>query len=307
MGKINVCIATDDKYAKHCGVVITSALKNAASRDELHFYILDGGLSKESAKRLKNLGANVSLIEIDKSIFKPYEVVTSAHWALPTLFRLKMPSVLSQLDKVIYLDCDVVVNASLNDFFNLDIDNFYIAAVNDYSGENSAKRIGLKDTKYFNAGVTLVNLASWRKNNIEEKCFDYLEKNYKHLKFGDQDVMNFVLEGSVYYLDQSYNYIVPSAFQTKKEKQAWEKYRNLVKIIHYAGQKPWEIYYKNTLKDEYWKYYILTPWEADAPYEKFKKAQNFANFRPFLIFRFIKRYPFFPFIGKTKEFLRFFK
>jgi len=307
MGKINVCISTDDNYAKHCAVVMKSAVENALPEDDLHFFILDGGISGENISRLKGITQNVEIVEIDKTIFEPFEAAVSKMWALPTLFRLKMPSLLKNLDKVIYLDCDIVVNASLAKLFNLNIDDYSIAAVNDYASEVSAKRLSMKGKKYFNAGAILVNLKAWRKKDIEAKLLDYLEKNSDKMKFADQDIMNPVLEGEVLYLEQGFNYIVPSAFQTKKDVKWWDENRENITIIHYAGQKPWEIYYKNTLKDEYWKYYKMTPWQKNEPYEAFKKAQDFANFKPFLILRFIKRYPFFMFSKRFFEFLRFFK
>ena len=55
MSQINVCLSSDNNYAKHAGVVIASILYNAASDDNLVFYVLDGGINTEVKKDFDKL------------------------------------------------------------------------------------------------------------------------------------------------------------------------------------------------------------------------------------------------------------
>ena len=122
--KINVCLACDDNYSKYAGVTIASILVNAAENDELEFYILDGGITQDNKSKLLSLrnireGA-INFVKIDNEMFNDYlNIKTHDYIAIPTYYRLKLPTLLPNVSRVIYLDCDVVVNTSLNDLFNI--------------------------------------------------------------------------------------------------------------------------------------------------------------------------------------------
>ena len=93
--RINVCVACDDNYAKHAGVVIASALKNAEKNDELHFYILDGGIKEENKSRILELkeikDCEIQFIQINETLFEDYKKVqTHEYITIATYFRLKL-------------------------------------------------------------------------------------------------------------------------------------------------------------------------------------------------------------------------
>ena len=117
MSRINVSLACDNNYAKYAGVVIASILANANKDDNLFFYILDGGISAEykqqilSLKKIKD--CEISFIAIDETLFEDYKKVqTHFYITLPTYYRLKLPSLLPDIDRIIYFDCDFVICSS---------------------------------------------------------------------------------------------------------------------------------------------------------------------------------------------------
>ena len=73
MNKINVCISCDDNYARYAGVVITSVLINATGFDNLHFYILNGGISDENKNKIQSLSSirdcKIDFVDIDENVF----------------------------------------------------------------------------------------------------------------------------------------------------------------------------------------------------------------------------------------------
>ena len=112
------------------------------------------------------------------------------HVTLPTYFRYKIGNLFKDISTLLYLDCDVIVKKSLGKLFDIDLKDNYCAMILDAESQREAKRLGLK--KYFNAGVMLINLDLWRKDNLEKKLFDYTIKNAKKIFWQDQDVINIV-------------------------------------------------------------------------------------------------------------------
>ena len=279
---INVCVACDDNYAKFAGVVIASILNSANQKDELSFFILDGGISdtkKQEILSLKKLkDCDINFVEIDESLFDDYKKIkTHSYLTIPAYYRLKLPSLLPNIDKIIYLDCDTVVNTSLSQLFNANIDNFAIGAIRDIN-----RRMLKSNPKYFNSGVLLINLKYWRANNIEEKLLQFTKDNIDNIKVGDQEVLNRVLNNEVKILEDNWN-VQSSNFINRSS------YTNTPKIIHFvAKNKPWKKNCFSYHKNLYYKYLQLTPWKlGDEELSKALKTNLFGyvKYRPFFWLR----------------------
>ena len=158
MNRINVCLSTDDNYVKYASNVILSALSNKNPDDEYKFYILHSLLSDESKKILESYDG-VELCPVDSANYAPYFNNSACpHVALPTLYRLSLPSILSEVDRVLYLDCDLIVLKSLAEFFSTELlENQYAACVPDSCYKGHMKRMGMEDNGinfYFNVGIS---------------------------------------------------------------------------------------------------------------------------------------------------------
>ena len=232
---INVCLAFDDNYAKYAGVVIASILSNAAPEDKLHFYLLDGGVSVENREKilkLKNLhDCEIDFIEIDESLFEDYKKVkTHVYITLATYYRLKITSLLPDVDRIIYLDCDVVVNSSLKELFESSLGESSFAGVNDLN-----LRMVRKNPGYVNAGMLVMDLKNIRKYGIEEKFLEYTKENVDKISCGDQEIINEVCKGDIVLLDERWN-VQSSNFVNRSS------YTKNPRIIHFvARKKPWHV------------------------------------------------------------------
>ena len=254
---INICLSSDDNYAKHAGVVIASILYNANSDDNLIISILDGGISEKykneilSLKSIKN--CEINFIKIDNAMFDIFkDIQTHAYISLPAYFRLKMPTFLPEAKKVIYLDCDVIVNTSLKELYETDIDNYLLAGVLD-----SKRRMIKKNPTYINTGVLLINIEKLREDNLENKVLEYAKQNAKKIKFGDQEIINDVCKGKIKLIDKEWN-VQSSNFVNRS------CYTHNPKIIHFVSQrKPWHFGSFSYHKNFYFKYLQLTPWKLD--------------------------------------------
>ena len=265
MQNYNICFSLDSKYTEQFTVSAVSILKNADIDENINFYILDGGLTekdKSNIELLKNIKAfNIEYIEIDEKDFKDCPMLKEKsdehkdyHVTLPTYFRFKLPELLPNLDKVLYLDCDVIVRTSLKELFSLSFKDKAVAMVEDVETKRESDRLNIK--KYFNAGVMLINLDYWRKNSVSVKLFEYAKKNKKTILWQDQDVINAVLDNKIKSLNLKWNYQY-FLYDEIKEKELAE-----CSILHLAGRfKPWLMPFEHFVYDYYYYFLALTPYK----------------------------------------------
>ena len=271
--EVNVVMATDNNYVYPTIVAITSALENKKAATQLKFHILlSGDFSNDNRQKVLNLsqlynGCKINLIDMGES-FK--EARTRLHITTAAFYRLKLPGILKNLDKCLYLDGDIVVNTDLMEIYNTDVTDAYIAGVKDFGaqswGPEYAKLLDINDmSQYVNTGVLVMNLKKMREDSLEEK-FNKFIPNLK-LRTGlhchDQDVLNSVCYGKIKHIPFKYN--VMTHFNVTSEK-AWvgkattcytrdewiEAVRN-PQIIHYSGSKPWK-QVNVRLKEKWWEY-----------------------------------------------------
>lgn len=286
MTEINICLACDNNYSKYASVVIASILDNLDNKNITHFYILDGGITKENKNKILELrkikNCYIDFIYVDENKFEIYKQInTHKYITLPTYYRLKLSELLPNVDKVIYLDCDMVVNTDITELYNIDLKDNIIGGVLDARVKHKRK---WKNSNYINAGMIIFNLNKIRKNKIEDLFVQYTKENLDNITAGDQDIINFTLKDRIKILPDEWNVQV-SGFASRTT------YTNNPKIIHYIGSdKPW-IFASNTFfKNLYFKNLQLTPWAlADTEKQKWiienKKASRikFWKKRPFCI------------------------
>ena len=196
--------------------------------------------------------------------------------------RLNISNILVNVDKLLYLDCDVIVTNSLKELFEMDINDNYVIAVED-GNLNSVlsykKMNGLTENNtYFNSGMLMINNRLWINDNIDQKFYDdYLK--YGITSYADQDILNRVLKDKVIITDIKWNFL--------SYKKIHNSAPNIseVNIIHYVSNKPWtENISKGFFADEFWKYYQLTPWFMEAPLDAVKiminqKVNDYEDFK----------------------------
>ena len=255
---INVCLACDDNYAKYAGVVIASVLANANKNDELCFYILDGGIknkNKEKISQLKSIkDCEINFVPIDNSLFTDYmDVKTHAYISIPTFYRLKLPSLLPNVKRVIYFDCDFVVTSSLARLFNKNMGDYPVAGVLDIN-----KKALKLNPNYVNSGMLLFNCNYCRKEHFFDKVVDFAKNNAKIIEFCDQDSINKVVDEYKLVISPKYNLMDTwwrggyYEFEGEEEAEYLQAKENPV-IVHLTGLKPAFKGCGNKFKDEWWE------------------------------------------------------
>lgn len=205
-------------------------------------------------------------------------------------YRLLLPELLPELDKVVYIDCDVVVRQDLAALFSdTDLGDSLLAAVYEAPVENQAERWEALDCnarQYFNSGFLVMNLARMREEGTSAKLLDVLKADY--LEFPDQDALNIVCQGSVKALSPVYNgirtFFLPvykQDFVKQYSEDLWEKVQEEA-TIHYTGGKPWNIF--SVKFGEWWNEYRSLPsyiGEEWNPSSKIKMLATLYGIKPF--------------------------
>lgn len=258
--KVYLELHTDNNYVIPAIVTITSILKNKKSDSQYEIRVLGNNLSKENIELFRKAGIDVIPHKNSFEQFEgKHEFVSSTD-----LFKFDLPQVLSDWDKVLYVDTDIIVQDDLSELFNTDLGNNYVAAVKDMAGMVDGRhhtKNGLKN--YFNAGLMLLNLKKMREDNVSEKLIDYkLHKDIGH--FMSQDALNCVFEEKVVWLHPKYNYMAPNMKKyTSKQicefyKISTNDYDHLLKnavIVHLTNKKkPWK--YIDTYGHKLWMKYF---------------------------------------------------
>lgn len=266
---MDIIFATNNSFCQHAAVAIASLLDNNKNEKIcIHLFAIE--CRSDNIAKIKVVtekwNAQIKVYQITPDIFKGFP--PTGNYSIACYLRLLSPSLLPKLDKVLYLDCDLVVNGPIKELWNLDISNYSMAAlpdailsyniVKDYLGYDYYKE------GYINSGVLLINLKYWRENNIQEKLIDYL--NTHTVKLPDQDALNIILHGTIKFLHPKWNchvgYFSFPPIVIKEQKKYIKELWNKAVIIHFSGLvKPWYKECVNPYKKVYLKYLRQTPYK----------------------------------------------
>lgn len=256
VNKIPIAMATDNNYIYPTIIAMTSMLENKKESTNLDFYIMiSGQVSEENRNRLNELtniykGCSVQLINLRDKFSTAYAGAGNFQGA--AYYRLILPSLLSEYDKILYLDGDIIVRKDLWDMYSMDLQDNYIAAVKDmahqiWGGQDYAYKLGVRDTKqYINSGILIMNLKKMREDNMERKFSDLIPQlESRGLVYPDQDILNSTCYDKIKFMSPEYNTMQGLVFidntQGIYDSQEWKRARTDPTIIHYSsGDKPWK-------------------------------------------------------------------
>ena len=304
---LNVVYSTDDNYAQHTGVSIISLLDNNRHFLNIEIYIIDNNISSENREKLVSIVDKYDrqLTFIDFSEYKN-KLKLNMEWSISisSYARLFLSDMLpSHIDKVLYYDCDTIIVDKLDEIWNEDISNYFLAGVKDTVNSNIKIAVGMnKSDDYINAGMLLINLKKWRQDNITDRFLDFIEQNNGKVTHHDQGVINGTLNGCIKILPLKFN--VMTVFYTMKREDIikyynidWDFYSeeeineaiNYPVYIHFTPgfvYRPWIKGCKHPKKDIYWKYLRITPWS------NFKSLKDTSKIHIKIINNIYQRLPF---------------
>jgi lipopolysaccharide biosynthesis glycosyltransferase len=160
-------------------------------------------------------------------------IPTGSYITNATFLRLFISKLLpSDVEKVLYLDIDILINSNLEDLFSLDFSTPICAAINVPNSLGRGEHLEGHNAPYFNSGVLLINMSKWRTMNLLEQFIKV--GSQKEFPFVDQDILNIVFRNNWTQLGREYNYL-----HLYGSGENDPSYCAFPSIIHFAGNKPW--------------------------------------------------------------------
>ena len=243
---LNIALAIDENYITPSGVLIFSILQNNENLN-IHFHIFTTSKDLDKFNHFLDFKTKITLYILNESYFSSLQ--TPGHFSSAIYYRIAIPTILfEKIDKILYVDADILCVNNLKELSSVDITHFYLAAVEDLEMKQSDKlSLGITE-KYFNSGVMLINIEKWIKEDIFTQFMELVNKNV--YKYPDQDALNILFKNNVYYLSSKYNHFT-------------EKDSNNANLIHYVGAlKPWSMASENN--EMYLQYYNSSPFKNIA-------------------------------------------
>lgn len=306
---IPIALAANDNFVPYTATLIQSIVDNSNELNNYDIIILTQDITAESKKRIGWIIENSNNFRVrfidPTRLIEGYDFFVRGHFGLQTYYRLVLPELIPDYDKIVYLDSDMIVNDDVAKLFGIDTEGYLVAACYDpdtaglYNGYEKDKKSFMDNVMkmenpydYFQAGTLVINLKEFRNTY----SMDYVLKFAVSEKWQllDQDILNCLCKGRVKYIDMSWNVMVDYGRIRIKEiisiapqwlnKMYMEARRN-PQIIHYAGpEKPWtspeedmaEYFWKYARKTSYYEamLYRMTHCVADQYYHRNRGIKN---------------------------------
>ena len=263
------CSATEP-YLPHLSAMLHSALSHTPERPFRVWLIHGEPLSETGCANVKSvvegLGAEFNLLQVTDDMLDGFR---NRNFNISCWYRILLPQLVPHLDRVIYLDADIIVTDSLRPLWQTELEGHLLGAVSNplygYMPNWPRDRLGIeKPEDYPNTGVLLMDLSAMRKQNFIGQLRDYARQHPENL-LPEQDAVAALLKGEWLHLHPRWN-MQSVIFDTRPEQQPFSS--DVLKealcspaIVHYCGcHKPWHYLGYHQHNDLYFQHLDQTPW-----------------------------------------------
>lgn len=278
--KMTIVSSSNDGFAEHVAALFVSILENTEKpASSFDFYVIDDEISIANKRLMREtLGdyeTKLHFMTVDKAYFA--DAVESDRIPENAYYRIAIPELFrdQDLERILYLDCDMIALTDISALWELDLSNYTLAAVEDAGFHHRLEKmeVACDSTKYFNSGFMLINMKRWLSENVTKRVLRYIHDNPEKLKFHDQDALNAILHDHWLQLHPKWNaqsYIMKREVEhpdPEGEKEYFQARRD-PKIIHYSGHvKPWDPEFTSSLKKYYEEYEDMTAFNEEETSE----------------------------------------
>ncbi len=302
---IAVAFTINDAYVKPLLVALVSLFENAHADTVYDVYVVNYKLHSDNRQRIEQLvkyqHPQGSIIFVDLSDNQFNQIpAAGGNYNKEVNYRLLLPELLPNIDKILYMDVDILILSDLSDLFNFDMSRQAVLFTRCMHELNYVMHCVAEIAKIFdhplirkynmwggNSGVLLMNLVLWRQLNWVEDSIKILnEAPSEVLFFPDQAVINYLMmrddqyrfslpwifnadptacvtgeAGEVLLDDSSYKFFMMNEFVNKEWKEAQK-----VCILHFYGRSPWQVHNGRVpFRDLYQKYAEKIGWKLPSP------------------------------------------
>ena len=280
--QLHVALASDQNYAEFVAVVIVSLFDTNNWQDYATIHLLSNGIDDATLEKLRQHvpeGKGELRVYDVRTLKEDLGVDVPPTIAITAYARLFLPNLLSSdVERVLYLDCDVVVSGSIEAFYCVDFQEQWVAGVLDTLGGTPKTSVGMAlNDEYLNSGVLLMNLDTWREADVTHKCLDFLLDHNGKVTHHDQGIINGVCNHHKLVVHPRFN-VTASFFShpywlLKKLASPFyssEEVNEAISapaIIHFTQgffNRPWVDNSSHPLREVFVYYHSLTQWADDS-------------------------------------------
>ena len=257
--EIPIFFACDEDFVKYTMVSMKSIMENADRSRKYHIYILHMGITEATQAKVLAMAYEEFAIDFvdvtDKMKSIADKLPIRDYYSNTTYFRLFIPDMFPQYRKALYIDSDTIVVGNIAELYDHKLGKLYagvcpdrVVAQTDILGDYVEKVLGVKRTRYFNAGVMLMNCSQFRENHLLDEFLEMLHV-YLFVVAQDQDYLNLICKNQVLYMEPKWNAQVFGELACPEEE---------VGLFHFnMAAKPWH-YEDCRLAEYFWKYAKMT-------------------------------------------------
>jgi len=260
---MKICLAADVRYLQHLAVTMSSVLVNADAEDSLEFLILtDGSVDQDRLRRLVfPRDCQITVINAATRVRQHMEIINNPKWSAAAYYPLLLPYLCDSDERIIYLDCDIIVRSSLAGLWKMPMREA-VAGVLDTGFDHQARLAadGIQfQGDYINSGVTIWNLEHIRSLDYEELLLD-ASKRLPNPGFVDQDWINIMFDNDKLRLLPVWNAMSHFFAETDTWASVYSadqmaETRANPNVVHFTNIKPWTMTYTaHPYWPEYWSY-----------------------------------------------------
>lgn len=260
MFQYNILVTLDRNYLPVLRTMLYS-LSQSDREGIFTVYIAHNSLTEEDFAKLCAVLPRTELVDVTLSSEMFADAPISDRYPKEMYYRLFAAQYLpEQLDRILYLDPDIVVINSLRSLYEIDFgDKLFAAAshIESHTFKNlNRRRLHLSEqARYINSGVMMMNLPLLRTEQNPQEIYQFIEEHKNSLLLPDQDVLNALyadrtifLDPLVYNLGEKYLRL-KNLHLPRGEKLGLDWVRQHTAIIHYYGRnKPWKEGYHGKLR-----------------------------------------------------------
>lgn len=276
---VPIAFICDDNYALPTAVAITSLKLSKHKSTQYDVYVLGMDISEDSKRRIfsqNEEGFTVTVLDKEFNEKQSRVVQVRKRVTPAALLKFELPDTFPDLDKLLYLDSDMLIQKDLSELYNTELGSAYAGVVNDAItlwGKEHRDWLRFAGDVYFNSGMLLLNLKKMREDDIPEKLLEYRLNGINF--FMDQDTLNVVFDGKICLLPPKYNLLncffewysieeMETLYQTDFPGCREFIYKNAA-VLHFGDEKkPWRHYMGEYLSGLYNSIYSYSPY-ADKP------------------------------------------
>lgn len=277
--KMDVVACFDKGFVMPTSVMMYSVCVNNQDVEVVFHLVIDESVVEEDKNNIVKTISDFPRMKcvfylVSSKLTASFPLYNGLHITRSAYYRLFLSDILpATLDKVLYLDGDLIIRHSLLSLWETDLTEYAIGASIDWAEgrDEIYSRLGYSPQKgCINTGVMLINLSYWRKYKLVKLFVDYLTEYSDKVIFVDQDVLNVVLQDQKYLIPVKYN--LQTGFLRTVSEWDRKKYVKEVEeaiedpiIVHFTEKcKPWcaYVHYPHPYRSTFYKYQNQTRWKG---------------------------------------------